>query len=601
MNKKLINFLKLSVVVVIAVLFVWFVFIYPSYNFSKYEKSLEEAAKRYFDLNQTELPTGNRIATVTMQTLYHKSYLKEDFYIPYTDEPCNLKESWVKVRKVDGEYKYYTYLQCGAIRSTVDSKGPTIKLNGSDKITIDLGDKYEELGVKSIVDNSDGKIDVKNVTIDSSKVNTNKIGKYEVTYTAQDALKNKTIVTREVEVVSKIKNAVNVATEKKGYYTGTDPNNYLRLSGMLFRIIGVDGDNVKIVAAEDVASVNYDGISAWLDDYYMKHLNEEAKKLLVKNKYCNMDITQETLNTTECTSYTKKRYAYVPSVTDVNKSLENTKSFLRPAIMSWLANSSDKEKAYSTRNVFFGDYSENYVYLAEKKTENYGVRPVLTIKGDILVKSGDGTKTSPYEFGETKTGKPDEKINTRYSGEYLMYAGTLWRIIEVNEDGTTKIISIDNIKKDGKAVEIKYDTTSVKKIYNPKEKGNIGYQINNRMSEYIDTSYFVNKNVSVPIYKKEIQYGKEQETKKYKVKLSAPNMYEMFSTIENQKTTSSYWLINSSDTQYHKGAVSDVGVVISGELGDYTKFGVRVVGNLSKSVIITKGKGTLEEPYGITK
>ena len=211
MNKKTINFLKLLVVVVIATLFVWFVFIYPSYNFSKYEKSLEEAAKRYFDLNQTELPTGNRIATVSMQTLYHKSYLKEDFYIPYTDEPCNLKDSWVKVRKVDGEYKYYTYLQCGAIRSTVDSKGPTIKLNGSEKITVDLGEEYKDPGIKSVVDNSDGKMDVKEVTFNASKVDTNKIGTYEVTYTAQDALKNKTVVTREVEVVSKIKNAVKVA------------------------------------------------------------------------------------------------------------------------------------------------------------------------------------------------------------------------------------------------------------------------------------------------------------------------------------------------------------------------------------------------------
>lgn len=600
MNKKTINFLKLLVVVVIATLFVWFVFIYPSYNFSKYEKSLEEAAKRYFDLNQTELPTGNRIATVSMQTLYHKSYLKEDFYIPYTDEPCNLKDSWVKVRKVDGEYKYYTYLQCGAIRSTVDSKGPTINLNGSEKITVDLGEEYKDPGIKSVVDNSDGKMDVKEVTVNASKVDTNKIGTYEVTYTAQDALKNKTVVTREVEVVSKIKNAVKVATDKKGYYTGKDPNNYLRLSGMLFRIIGVDGDNVKIVASEDIANVNYSGISSWLEDYYMSHINDEAKKLLVKNKYCNMSATTENLSTTECTSYTKKRYAYVTSITDVNKSLVNNESFLRPGTMTWLANESDKDKAYATRNIFFGEYSYNYVFIPENKSENYGVRPVLTVKGNTLVKKGDGTYENPYSFGETKSGKIDEKINTRYSGEYLEYAGNLWRIIEVNSDGTTKIISVENIKKNGVPVEIKYDTKSDKKIYNPKEKGNIGYQINNRMSEYIDTSYFVNKNISVPIYKKEFRYGKELETKKYKVKLSAPNMYEMFSTIENLKN-SSYWLINSSEAKYYKAVTSDVGVVVSGEIGDFTKFGVRVVGNLSKSVIITKGNGTLEKPYGITK
>lgn len=600
MKKKALKYIKILIVVVIVALFVWFVIINPLYKFNKYESELEAAAKKYFDLNQTELPTGSRVATVTMQTLYHKAYLQEDFYIPYTDEPCDLTESWVKVKKVNGEYKYYTYLQCGALKSKVDNKGPEIKLNGSDTITVDLGSDYEELGVKSVVDNTDGKIDTKNVTINSTKVDTNTIGTYEVTYTVLDSLKNKTTVTRTVEVVSRIKNAVNLATENTGYYVGNNPNNYVRLSGMLFRIIGVDGENVRIIANEDVANVNYDGVSSWLSNYYMKHINDEAKKLLVKNKYCNMSLTTETLTSTECTSYTKKRYAYIASVTDVNKTLVNNESYLRPGTMSWLANESTEETAYATRNVFFGAYSNNYTYLAEKKTENYGVRPVLTLKGDTLVIKGDGTYESPYEFGETKTGKTDEKINTRYSGEYLEYAGTLWRIVEVNDDGTTKVISYGNITKDGSPVEIKYDTTAEAKIYNPKEKGNIGYQINNRMSEYIDTSYFVNRKVTVPIYEKEIKYGEETKTKTYSVKLSAPNMYEMFSSISNLKN-SSYWLINSSETQYYKGVTSDVGVVISGELGDYTKFGVRVVGNLDKSVMITKGSGTLEKPYGITK
>ena len=49
------------------------------------------------------------------------------------------------------------------------------------------------------------------------KIDTSKVGTYEVTYTALDGLKNKTVVTRKVEVISKIRNAVNLATEKKGY------------------------------------------------------------------------------------------------------------------------------------------------------------------------------------------------------------------------------------------------------------------------------------------------------------------------------------------------------------------------------------------------
>lgn len=603
MNKKTISFLKLLVVVVIVALFAWFIFIKPSYNFSKYEKTLEEAAVRYYQLNQTELPTGKRVATVTMQTLYHKSYLKEDFYIPYTNKPCDLKESWVKVRKVDGEYKYYTYLQCGAMKSTVDNKGPEIKLNGSDVVTVDLGSKYKEPGVKSVVDNTDGKMNVKDVTIDSKKVDTEKIGTYKVTYTATDGLKNKTTVERTVEVVSKIKNAVKIANDKKDYYKGSNPANFVRLSGMLFRVIGVDGNNVRIVADEDIANVNYSGVSPWLEDYFMKHISENAKKLLVKNKYCNMKVTNENLNATECTSFTDSRYSYIPSIVDVNLTKDDkSTSFMKPETLSWLANEKDDKTAYTTRNVFFGNEAGSDFY-ADSKTQNYGVRPVLTIKGDTLIKSGNGTSTSPYTFGETKTGKTDEAINTRYSGEYISYGGMLWRIIEVNEDGTTKVVSIENIKKDGVNIKTNYKKVkSDKKIYNPTQKNNVGYYINNKVSEYIDTSYFVNKEIKVPVYKKEIQYGKQKTTEKYKVKLSAPNMYEMFSaSAKSASRTRSYWLLNSSEEPYYKALVTDAGVVITENVGDFDEYGIRVVANLKKSVSIKKGKGTKDSPYNITK
>ena len=275
---------------------------------------------------------------------------------------------------------------------------------------------------------------------------------------------------------------------------------------------------------------------------------------------------------------------------------------MKPETLSWLANEKDDKTAYTTRNVFFGNEAGSDFY-ADSKTQNYGVRPVLTIKGDTLIKSGNGTSTSPYTFGETKTGKTDEAINTRYSGEYISYGGMLWRIIEVNEDGTTKVVSIENIKKDGVNIKTNYKKVkSDKKIYNPTQKNNVGYYINNKVSEYIDTSYFVNKEIKVPVYKKEIQYGKQKTTEKYKVKLSAPNMYEMFSaSAKSASRTRSYWLLNSSEEPYYKALVTDAGVVITENVGDFDEYGIRVVANLKKSVSIKKGKGTKDSPYNITK
>lgn len=599
MNKNLKKYIKIIITVALIVLFVWFLILSPYITFKKNEKQMEEAAKRYYELNSTELPTGSRIATVSLQTLYYKAFLKEDFYVPYTSEACSVTDSWVKVRKVNGKYKYYTYLKCGVLTSSIDHQGPKITLNGQNEITINKGDKYEELGVKSVVDNQDGKLKTSDVTI-KSNVNTKKVGTYKVTYTAMDALKNKTTVTRVVKVVAKLKNTVEEATAKAGYYTGANPNNYVYFSGMLFRIIGIENDNVKIVASEDIANVNFDGIDKWLD-YYYEHLTKEAKKLIVETKYCNMDLTDTTLDTIECSSYTDKKKVYIPSVIDVNKANTVEGNYLRPSTISWMANKKDSSTAYVTRNIFFGE-EYNKTFITESRKSNYGVRPVITIKGDTLIKSGDGTTEKPYTFGEFKYGKVDEKLNTRTSGEYISYSGMLWRIIESNSDGTTKVILNDTVKDNGENVKIYYQTDSKTKVYNPKEKGNVGYYINNKASEYVDTSYFVNKEIEVPIYKNKILYGKESSTKKYKVKLSAPNMYEMFSaSVYEENNMQSYWLINSSNSKNTKAIITSLGVVATEDVSDYADFGVRVVGSITDKAIITKGKGTKVDPYIITK
>ena len=79
-------------------------------------------------------------------------------------------------------------------------------------------------------------------------------------------------------------------------------------------------------------------------------------------------------------------------------------------------------------------------------------------------------------------------------------------------------------------------------------------------------------------------------------------MYEMFSAFDyNDKAMKSYWLINSSRKQYTKAVVSDIGVVMYGDLYDYDEYGVRPVGYLDKDCVIVRGQGTMDNPYTITK
>lgn len=593
--KNKLRLIRLTITVVIVGLFIWFLVLSPYMTFKQNENEMVKAAKRYYEINLDKLPTGTRISTVTLQTLSRESYIDKDFYVPFSKEPCSITESWVKVKHTDSGYKYYAYLECGVLKSTTDHKGPTITLNGKDEITINKDEKYEELGVKKVVDNTDGKMDVKDVTIDSSKVDTSKIGTYKVTYTALDSFKNKTEKVRTVKVVQELEHTIKKDTNNTGVYTGAIENNYIRFSGNLFRIVSVENGNVKIVAAEDVSNVNYSGLDQWLE-YYYDHLADSSKEYIVKTKYCNDKVTDTT--TKKCSSYTKEKDVYILSVEDVNNSVDvNTgRSYLYPDTIVWLANTKTDKESWSTKTAFNDIYTK---YMGFSKNYNFGIRPVITVKGSNLITSGTGTKNNPYQIDDMKIGKPDEKLNTRYSGEYIEYSNMLWRIVETEKSGTVKVVSNSNVPIAGEE-RIGYDDNITNKIYNPNQKGNVGYKINQKASDTINEKYFVKTEIEVPIYKKLAKYNKETAKKKYKVKFHAPDMYDLY-TAANSELLINYWLINSSQQENIEYMVSSIGIIYYEGIPDTNKAGTRVTGYLDKNCKIVSGNGTKEKPYKIAK
>lgn len=598
MDKKKIAFnIKFIISLIIFGLFVWYLVISPMMKLHDNEKQMINAAKRYFEINSNELPTGKRIKTLSLNTLYSKSYLENDFYVPYTSNVCDQTDSWVKVRKNNsGEYEYLVYLDCGVLQSSIDHTGPEIKLNGSEDVTIGLGSKYKEEGIKSVVDNTDGKLDVKDVMI-RGNVDTSKVGTYEVEYIAFDSLKNRTSVTRKVNVINNLNSVVKKALKGAKNFTGNPTNNYVRLSNMLYRVYGLDSNNnIILVAAEDVSNVNYTKLNEWLNKYYYNHLNDFTKKLIVKSKYCNMKITDTTTDTTECSGYTDKVNIFVPSVVDVNKAAAGSENFMKTYTMSWVGNSGDDGKAYITRS-FFSAENEGKSFIAYDTTYNFGVRPMFTIKGNISAVSGDGSITDPYTFGDSTPIKGGEELNNASTGEYVNISGDLYRVIDV-ENGYTKVVAEDSITRSSELV-LAVPTIAVTELtYNPKVKGSVAYIINNESGQYIDTSYFVNHNVKVPIYKKDIIYGEEVKTEKYKAKVFAPNMYEMFSAQVNAygHVSHGYWYLNTSKTSFYISAVTDIGVPLNKETR-YLSFGIRPCAYIKDNVIVTSGLGTRNNPY----
>lgn len=598
--KSNIKKIKIIIFIVLVCLAIWFLGISPIMQFHSNEKKLEDAARRYFELNEDRLPSGERVKTLKLNTLYKESYLDEDIKMPYTGKVCSLTNSWVKVSRVNGQYKYYTYLDCGVLKSSIDHEGPVIEINGDSDITINVGDEYKDLGVNSVSDDVDGQMKETDVEV-KGKVDTNRVGKYEIEYIAFDSLSNRGSATRTVTVVDGLKNHIKKDLGDKLVYSDNPDNNYIMFSHVLFRIVGLDENgNIIIVANEDIANVNYTKLEKWLDNVYYKSIDDPYKKIIVKNKYCNMKIAENELDTvSKCTSFTNERYSYVLSIFDIKNADSGNDSYLKPSTASWTANRSGDKTAYITKAVFFADdYGKSYD--SESDVYNYGVRPMLTIKGNLLLVSGDGSFDDPYYVVKEKKAKGGSLVNTRKTGEYIKTGGMIWRIVGVTDDGLTKVISNDTLSCTGERVVLYSADKDGVLNYNPKEKQNVGYYINNQATKCFDADDFSIHEISVPLYKKEIIYGQEVETKKYKVKFSAPNMYDMFSAQPNEydgHTTHSYWLVNSSKSKMMQGVIYDIGIPENKTIEYYQRFGIRVVGYLKNNVVVSSGSGTYSKPF----
>lgn len=595
-NKKNEKIIKMVVTVIVIVILVWFAIINPLLKFKAMEKEMLDSSKRYFEINTSMLPTGTKIRKISLQTLYEKDFIQEDLRAPYTNKYCDAENSWVRVSKEKNDYKYNVYLECGMFKSKTDHKGPEINLNGKEEVVVYQGDKYKDTGIKSVVDDTDGKIDISKVKIDTSKVNTDKVGTYEVTYTISDSLENKTVKVRTVKVIQTLNNIVKKNTDNTKIYKGSHDDNYVMIDGILFKIVGINSDNsVKVVSNENIASVNYDGIDSWLNDYFYEKLSDSAKKYIVKSKWCNEKVTDPS-NYTKCNSYSKKKYVGLLSVADLNNAKDSDGiSNINTSIATWtLSSKTEKESfVYSYYNMTEGGFKE---YKEFSNDEIYSVKPALNIVKDANIISGDGSQSNPYILdGNSNNHKKGDKISEVKTGTYISYSGYKWRVIGKENDNTTKVIMMDSLGNSS------YYTNYANSIsnYNPNSKNNLGYKIVNESSNYLKTTIFVKKETTIKIYDNGIKFGKETSKKDYSVKLVAASLFDLFSA--EPSTTSSVWYQESSKKNNLNYANSMTLGVIKNKFDSTEKNGVRLTGYINQDVKIKGGSGTQYDPYTLTK
>ncbi len=603
--KKIKNRKIIIIVIVFAIIFllVWIGYFYPKAIFHDNERELAKAGKRYFEVNSRTLPKENgRVLSVRLETLIKQKYIEEDLTIP--NATCDIKESTVRVRNDNGSYNYYTYLKCGSFESNVDHKAPVITLNGENKITMSKGEKYQEAGIKSIIDDVDGVIDNNKAVIKGS-VNTNKIGTYTITYTAKDRLDNSSTVTRTVEVIENLSNTIGEVTQtSNGVFKGLAENNYLMFNNMLFRIVRINSDkSILVVSDNSLFNVDFGGkrytgssLDEFLNTYFYSLLEKENQDMIVESKWCDDEINSDYMKT-ECSRYSEKRKIGILALEDYNNSLNNGESYLDDIRVTWYMNFNKEGNPWVLSTLY--DYPNRVA--AMDKDYLFNVKPAFTLKENVKIYDGNGTIDDPYIVREKEKIKRGASLNTREVGEYVSYSGYLFQIAKTEKEGSTELILDGVLGNYSNFPSIKYDNEGQDKIYNPKEKGNIGYQINQSMSEYIDTSLLENREIDVNIYKKEITYKGKHDTKKYKVRLSAPSTFTIFSAQKKNSASLGFWLRDSSYEKNKKVMIYPAGTTTYDYASDSSKASVKVSIFFDKDVYIKEGEGTKEKPFEVKK
>ena len=602
-KKKIIRIVVVVLVVLLVLAILYFAFYYPNKVFKDNEKKFIAAGERYYQINKNYLPNQEgRVLTVNLGTLIKEDYL-DDIYIPYSKKVCDLNESTVKAIKKDGEFQYYTYLKCGNYESSTDHEGPVITLNGDNTINLNKGDEYKEPGIKSVVDDTDGNLNVDDVTI-KGEVDTNTVGTYEITYSASDSLNNKSEVTRKVVVEESLSNVVREATsDTNGYYKGDVLNNYVMFNNMTFRIVKINSNDTVTIASDEVlANVDYtnDGrfadssLDSWLNDYFYNLLESKYKKLITSSKWCDDVLNADNYMATECSRSSAKRNVGILSIQDYNNTLADDISFLDFGGIVWYANLDSNNNPWTMTDLY------DYPLKSEPMNQEYlfNVRPAVTLKKNTKVLSGDGSEADPYILVENDSARRNTLINERQIGEYINYSGYTWRIAGINDD-TTEIIMTGVVTNDDVELQIGYNNSGAK-VYNPNKKGNIGYQVINEMTKYVSTDLFTKTKVEVPIYNNKVTYKGKKDTKTYNNIVTIPSVFDIFTAKGDNSSDGGYWYIDSSKEDGVKTVMYPAGTVTYTTVTDDRTEGVKIKAYLKSDVFITDGDGSLEHPYTIS-
>ena len=409
--------------------------------------------------------------------------------------------------------------------------------------------------------------------------------------------------------------SIDTSDSEQTFITGTNPNNYIWYSGKLWRAVSIDtSDNsVKLITQWDISIISYNvvGNSLFQGSYMEQWLNDttvdgflenlrEPEKFIKMDSVWNNTITTETTKPAKTTLLTDavgllNMYEYTMSL----KNADYKTGYLNNGLNWWTMTPSDSNNIY-----LVNDYGVAPTMYSSRNT--FGIRPVINLKSNIKIVSGNGTKDSPYRLeGDNDKTLSGTLLSRRYSGEYISFGkseNNLYRIVSHEDGNGTKITSAFPLKENGTFKTIAYGDNSI-------------FSVNNNIGQYLNSQNYLSDNDKNMLVTSNWYLGKFNDGDNYKLaKYKSSDMTElneyvtakigllrvgelMCGHFDNRYSNNNYWTITKEDNTNIRG-ISTTGYTYAYSSSDST-VAIKPVMNLKSNVVITGGDGTKTNPFTI--
>lgn len=351
-------------------------------------------------------------------------------------------------------------------------------------------------------------------------------------------------------------------------FKGKVNNNYIKYQGYLWRIIKINSNNELVLILDEILTYLPNNTSLhWLNNNNEFTINYE---LLTNTKQC-IDIFNNIDNST-CNEIDNNYVIGKLSIDDYIK-VGGNKSYLNIGTNFWTSNSYDDNNSWYISEDGLISYSNNNI--------KHGIRPVITIKNNIQLISGNGTIDNPYIIEQRNV----KTLKDTLQGEYISYNNEIWRIM-YNNNNSIKIINTDYIK---------YNNENIKYFFDDKTS-----QVDNsKLITYLNTTYlnslsnkeYLTKGTFYTgiYYKNNINY-----TDSYKTiitnyigipSINEPYIYDLDNIfLSNPSNVDNLTIYSINNNNLYEDSISSIRYI-------------RPTLYLKNNINITNGNGTIDNPY----